>query len=79
MICKAESLTEEQKTVVESLLGRAVGDGEAISVRVVPEKTLPEWLKNSWKSAEELGLDRLTMDEIDAEIAAARTYRRSLR
>lgn len=77
MICKAESLSEEQKIVVESLLGRAVGQGEAISLRVVPAQPVPEWLEKSWKSAELVGLDRLSMDEIDAEIAAARSDRRN--
>lgn len=77
MICKAETLSEEQKFVVESLLGRAVGDGEAISLRVVPAIPVPEWLEESWKSAEWLGLDRLSMEEIDAEIAAARRDRRN--
>lgn len=32
----------------------------------------PEWLKESWKSAEEAGLDEMTMEEIDAEIAEVR-------
>jgi hypothetical protein len=36
MICKAESLSAEQQIVVETLLGRAVEDGDAISLRVVP-------------------------------------------
>ena len=35
----------------------------------------PEWLKKSWAEARESGLDVLTMDEIDAEIAAARQAR----
>ena len=32
----------------------------------------PAWLKESWDNAREDGLDSITMDEIDAEIAAAR-------
>lgn len=39
----------------------------------------PEWLKESWTNARESGLDLMTMDEIDAEIAAARRERRQLR
>jgi hypothetical protein len=39
----------------------------------VPEQDLaPEWLRKSWASAREAGLDQLSMDDIDAEIAAAR-------
>jgi hypothetical protein len=32
-------------------------------------------VKASWKSAEDLGFDQLSMEEIDAEIAAARKAR----
>jgi hypothetical protein len=37
---------------------------------------VPEWLRKSWESAREAGVDQLSMDEIDAEIAAARKARR---
>jgi uncharacterized protein (DUF433 family) len=40
----------------------------------VPDET-PEWLRKSWASAKEHGLDQLSMDEIDAEIDAARQHR----
>ncbi|MGA2267326.1 MAG: type II toxin-antitoxin system Phd/YefM family antitoxin [Bryobacteraceae bacterium] len=36
----------------------------------------PDWLQESWASARRHGLDKLTMKEIDAEIAAARLERR---
>jgi prevent-host-death family protein len=36
----------------------------------------PDWLEKSWDSAKRRGLDKLTMKEIDAEIAAARRDRR---
>lgn len=36
----------------------------------------PAWLQESWANARSGGLDSLTMDEIDAEIAAARAARR---
>ena len=36
----------------------------------------PEWLQKSWESAKHDGLDQLSMEEIDAEIAAARKARR---
>ena len=39
----------------------------------------PEWLQKSWKTAREAGLDQLSMEEIDAEIAAARQARRESR
>ena len=36
----------------------------------------PDWLRESWADAERNGTDQLSMDEIDAEIAAARKDRR---
>ena len=39
----------------------------------------PVWLKESWANARAGGLDSMTMDEIDAEIAAARKLRRQPR
>ena len=35
-----------------------------------------DWLEKSWGSAKRHGLDKLTMKEIDAEIAASRRERR---
>jgi hypothetical protein len=37
---------------------------------------VPDWLRESWESARQTGTDQLTMDEIDAEIVAARKARR---
>ena len=39
----------------------------------------PDWLEKSWDSAKREGLDKLTMEEIDAEIDAARRDRRERR
>jgi hypothetical protein len=39
----------------------------------------PEWLQTSWTTAKETGLDQLSPEEIDAEIAAARKARRESR
>src|SRR5437660_11957017 len=36
----------------------------------------PDWLEKSWDSAKRHGLDKLTMKEIDAGIAASRRERR---
>jgi hypothetical protein len=72
MIRNAKDLSPDQKLAIESLLGRAVSENEQISVSAV---TLPGWLKEWWESAKQQGLDHLTMDEIDAEIAAARRER----
>ena len=57
---------------IESLLGRAIAEGEAISIRTLAPSSAPEWFQKSWDSAERLGLRRLSIEEIDAEIDAAR-------
>ena len=77
MIHKAKDLSPEQKTAVESLLGRAVAPHEAIIIRAVP--AAPEWLQQSWESAKKQGVAELTIEEIEAEIAAARKERREKR
>jgi len=73
MIRNAKGLSPEQKVAIESLLGRPVSENEQISISAM---TPPDWLQESWESAKQRGLDHLTMDEIDAEIAAARRARR---
>ena len=76
MIHKAKDLSQDQKIVVERLLGHAVSEDEAISVRAVKPSSAPEWLWKSWESAARPGLDRLSIEDIDAEIEAARKSRR---
>lgn len=77
MIHRAKDLSPDQKMAIESLLGRSVAEDEAISIRMLASHSGPEWLQQSWESAKRLGLDRLSMDEIDAEIDAARKARRN--
>jgi len=36
----------------------------------------PDWLRQAWDHAQRQGVDQLTMDDINAEIAAARRDRR---
>jgi len=64
---------------IESLLGRSIAENEEIGIRTTTSPTTPEWLQASWKSAKEQGLDQLSIEEIDAEIAAARKARRESR
>jgi len=75
MTHKAKDLSPDQKTVIESLLGRSIAENEEISIHASAAPFAPEWLKVSWKSSAEQGLDQLSMEEIDAEIAAARNAR----
>ena len=75
MIHEAKDLSPDQKTAIESILGRSIADDEAIVVRALGPDTAPEWLRQSWESARQFGLDRLSAEEIDAEIDAARMAR----
>jgi hypothetical protein len=77
MIQKAKNLSPDQKMAIESLLGRVVAEDELVSVRALGLESAPEWLRESWETARRLGLDQLSGEEIDAEIAAARKERRS--
>ena len=77
MIYKAKDLSRDQKTAIESLLGRSVAEDEAVSIRAIAAASAPEWLQESWESAKRLGVDRLSLEEIDAEIDAARKARRN--
>jgi hypothetical protein len=67
---------------VQVLRAKATARGvslEQYALRVLEQDLAPEWLRESWASAKESGLDQLSMDEIDAEIAAARKARREAR
>jgi hypothetical protein len=76
MIHSAKDLSREQRLAIESLLGRPVSEEEQINIRTVAP---PDWLRESWESSRQQGLDELTMEEIDAEIATARRERRERR
>jgi plasmid stability protein len=72
-------LPEEQ---LAALVARARAQGlstEEYARQVLQQDLAPEWLQKSWESARHSGLDQLSMDEIDAEIAAARKERRESR
>jgi len=75
MIHSVKDLSPDQRLTIESLLGRPVSEQEQISVRTVPVPPAPDWLKAIQQDAREKGLDCLTPDDIDAEIAASRRER----
>jgi hypothetical protein len=52
---------------------------EQYARQVLEHDLAPDWLRRSWESAVQAGLNQLSMDEIDAEIAAARKARRETR
>ncbi len=72
MNVKAKDLSPEQKIAIEGLLGRAIAEDEAVSVRSTAAASTPEWLQASWDSAKRLGVDQLSEQEIEAEIRDAR-------
>ena len=64
---------------VQALKAKATARGvsaEQYALQVLEQDLAPEWLRKSWATAKEAGLDQLSMDEIDAEITAARRARR---
>lgn len=70
----------DEQTLVLKAKAKARGVSTEQYVRQVLEQDLaPDWLRESWETAEKTGVNRLTMDEIDAEIAAARKARREAR
>jgi hypothetical protein len=79
MTHKVKDLSPDQKTAIESLLGRSIAENEEISIRATASLSAPEWLQASWESAKGQGLHQLSVGEIDAEIAAARKARRERR
>jgi hypothetical protein len=64
----------------QALKAKATARGvtaEQYALQVLERDLAPDWLRESWFSAQESELSRLSMDEIQAEIAAARRARRS--
>ncbi|HXW16531.1 MAG TPA: hypothetical protein VEN79_18620 [Terriglobia bacterium] len=64
---------------MQALRAKATARGmseEQYALQVLEQDLAPEWLRQSWASAKENGLNQLSAEEIDAEIAAARKARR---
>ena len=72
-------LPDEQKA---ALAAKAQAKGlspEEYARQLLQQDLAPEWLQKSWASAKAAGLDQLSSEEIDAEVAAARKSRRESR
>jgi hypothetical protein len=70
----------DEQTAALATKARAQGlSTEEYIKQVLEHDPAPEWLQKSWESSRQAGLDQLSMDEIDAEIAAARMARRESR
>jgi hypothetical protein len=62
-----------------ALIAKAHAHGlspEQYARQVLQHHLVPGWLQKSWSSSKQNGLDQLSAEEIDAEIAAARKGRR---
>ena len=70
----------ENETLALKAKAKARGLSAEQYVRQVLEHDLaPDWLRESWAEAQRNGADRLSMDDIDAEIASARKNRHERR
>ena len=70
----------DAQTVALAAKARARGlSAEEYARQVLEQDLVPEWLQKSWESSKNAGPGQLSMDEIDAEIAAARKARRESR
>jgi prevent-host-death family protein len=90
MTKKISALTA--RTQLGQIMNRAVENGDRFLVERNGEPAVlilsvadyiktfapaPDWLVESWNSSKRHGLDKLTMKDIDAEIAATRRERRA--
>jgi plasmid stability protein len=68
----------DEQNVALAAKARAHGlSAEEYARQVLQHDLAPQWLQESWNAAKESGSDCLSMEEIDAEIAAARKERQS--
>jgi plasmid stability protein len=72
-------LPDEQTLVLKAKAEAQGVSTEQYARRVLEQDLVPDWLRESWESAGPTGVNRLSTDEIDAEIAAARRARRESR
>ncbi len=72
-------LSDAQKDALTAK-ARARGlSAEQYAREVLQHDLVPEWLQRSWDISQATGADQMSMEEIDAEIAAARKARRETR
>jgi plasmid stability protein len=70
----------DEQTLVLKAKAKAQGvSTEQYARQVLEQDLVPDWLRESRDSARQTGVNQLSMDEIDAEIAAARRARRESR
>jgi plasmid stability protein len=72
-------LPDEQKAALAAKAQARGLSTEQYALKVLERDLVPEWLQKSWETSREGGLDQLSMEEIDAEISAARKTRHESR
>jgi plasmid stability protein len=72
-------LPDEHKAALAAKARTKGLSAEQYAREVLEHHLAPEWLRKSWETAKETGLDQLSGEEIDAEIAAARQARHESR
>jgi hypothetical protein len=70
---------EEQKALLAAKAQAKGLSAEQYAQQVLEHDLVPEWLGKSWETSKAAGLDQLSTEEIDAEIAAARKTRHESR
>lgn len=66
-------LPDEQKAVLAAKAQAKGLSAEQYAQQVLEQDLVPNWLRKSWETSKAAGLDQLSTEEIDAEIAARRT------
>lgn len=79
MISLRIELPEEQRAALAAKAQARGLSAEQYARKVLEHDLAPEWLQKSWDTANEAGLDQLSMEQIEAEISAARKSRRDTR
>jgi plasmid stability protein len=72
-------LPDEQKAALAAKAQAKGLSAEQYARQVLEHHLVPEWLRRSREKSKDAGLERLSMEEIDAEIASARKARRDSR
>ena len=72
-------LPDEQKAALAAKAQARGLSTEQYALKVLEHDLVPEWLQKSWEASREGRFDQLSMEEIDAEISAARKARHESR
>jgi hypothetical protein len=72
-------LSDAQKAALAAKAQARGLSTEQYALKVLEHDLVPEWLQKSWETSRERGLDHFSMEEIDAEISAARKTRHESR